>query len=429
MKIKTVPISKINPASYNPRKDLKPDDPEYQRLVRSIGEFGCVEPLVWNSRTGNLVSGHQRYKVLLAQGVKEIPVSVVDLPLEKEKALNVALNKIDGQWDQDKLSELLAELVQAPEIDIELTGFALPEVENLLSDVVNDEDSEKFDIESELSSDLPVITKAGELIELGIDGQHRVFCGDVTNLSHVANLMGDQRASLCNTDPPYGVNYNRNNRPSGKRHKKSGADSNLIVNDDLTPQKYAKWFQKVADTLAEILAAGSPFYIWNSFKNFGLMHDLITNRGFKVASVLTWAKESFSPGFGDFNQQTEFCFYGWKIGARHRWYGPKSETTLWRVRRDRTQLYRHPTQKALELAERAIRNSSKPGDIVFDPFLGSGTTLIGAARLGRRCFGMEIEPKYCDVIIRRYISLAGEKAVKPEIADRYRIPDQQEVCS
>ena len=149
------------------------------------------------------------------------------------------------------------------------------------------------------------------------------------------------------------------------------------------------------------------------------MHDLLTRHKFKVASVITWDKESFAPGFGDYNEQTEYCLYGWKGGARHRWYGPRNESTLWRIRQDRTDLYRHPTQKALELAERAIRKSSRRGDIVFDPFLGSGTTLIAAARLGRRCFGMEIEPKYCDCMVRRYVALAGRKAVSPDILERF----------
>ena len=422
MKLQTVAISRIQPAPYNPRQDLKPDDPAYQQLRRSIDEFGYVEPLVWNRRTGHLVAGHQRFKVLIARGVRQIEVSVVDLPLQKEKALNVALNKIRGDWDRDRLAELLDELVKAPELDAELTGFELPEIEQMLADVLDpaDGEDEQFDPEAELAKDLPVVTKRGDLIELGLHGEHRVLCGDVTKSADVARLMGSRRARLCHTDPPYGVSYDRKNRPGAKA---SRALSAPIVNDDLSPTRYRAWFGKVADALGEAMSPGSPFYIWNSHKNFGLMHDLLGERGFKVSSVITWGKESFSPNFGDYNQQTEFCVYGWRGGARHPWYGPKNESTLWQVHRDRTQLYRHPTQKALELAERAIRNSSKPKDIVFDPFLGSGTTLIAAARFGRRCFGLEIEPKYCDCIVRRYLSLAGVGAVAPEIAERYGVEE------
>jgi DNA modification methylase len=231
--------------------------------------------------------------------------------------------------------------------------------------------------------------------------------------------MGDHRARLCHMDPPYGIHYDRNNRPSATKTKKSSPTTERIRNDDLTPKRYEAWFSKVVNAFAEAMIPGAPFYIYNSHKNFGLMHDLLTRRKFKVASVITWAKESFAPGFGDYNEQTEFCLYGWKGGAKHNWYGPKNESTLWQIRRDRTDLYLHPTQKVLELGERAIRNSSKRGDIVFDPFLGSGTTLIAAARLGRRCFGMEIEPKYCDCIVRRYIALSGKSAVSAEITKRY----------
>ncbi|MGV7225247.1 MAG: site-specific DNA-methyltransferase [Nitrospinales bacterium] len=419
MQIRTISIKSINPAAYNPRKDLKPDDVEYRQLLRSINEFGCVQPLVWNKRTGNLVGGHQRLKILLAKGAKDVQVSVVDLSLEKEKALNIALNKISGSWDHKMLAQLLDDLCKVPDFDVELTGFPLPEIEDMLSDVLDKAKAgESFDVDAELKKDKPVVTKPGDLIELGPDGQHRLFCGDATKSSDVAMLMGDSRAVLCHTDPPYGVNYNRDNRPSAKKSaKKSNQDK--ISNDDLTPKRYAGWFSKVVDSMSETLAAGSPYYIWNSHKQFGLMHDLLTSKKFKVANVITWGKESFCPGFGDYNEQTEFCLYGWKQGAKHRWYGPKNESTLWRVNRDRTDLYYHPTQKALELAQRAIRNSSKVDDIVFDPFLGSGTTLIAAARLGRRCFGMEIEPKYCDCIVRRYIALAGNDCVSQEILDRY----------
>ena len=416
MLIRKISIKKINFALYNPRKNLKPDDSEYQKLLRSIDEFGYIDPLIWNKKTGNLVGGHQRFRILMAKGLKEIEVSVVDLPIEKEKLLNIALNKISGEWDRDKLAHLLDDI---PEIDLELTGFDLPEAENLIADILgSDNDEDNFDLEAHLGNDLPVITKPGDLITLGLNSEHRLLCGDVTKSTDVAKLMGDFRARLCHTDPPYNVNYNPDSRPVIKKSKNNNYEGK-ITNDNLTPKRYRLWFNKVIDSVNEALVPGACFYIWNSHKNFGLMHDLLTEKNFKIASVINWAKESFAPGFGDYNEQTEFCLYGWKSGARHSWYGPKNESTLWRVRRDRTDLYSHPTQKALELAQRAIRNSSRYGDIVFDPFLGSGTTLIAAARLGGRCFGMEIEPKYCDIIVRRYIATAGKDSVSKKVLKRY----------
>ena len=422
MIVRRLPIHRLQPADYNPRQDLKPDDPRYAALAKSLDEFGLVQPLVYNERTGTLVGGHQRLKVLLARGETHVDAVVVALSPEKEKALNLALNKISGGWDRDKLAGLLDELVKTPELDVGLTGFEMPEVEQLLAGLLKGaEGQEGFDVEAALQDDTPVVTKPGDLLQLGLHGEHRLLCGDSKNPRHVAKLLGDQRARLLHADPPYGVRYDPRNRPGVKKGKTAVPHprTGRIRNDDLTPKRYATWFGKIADQFAEALAPGAPFYIWNGHRNFGLMHDLLRARGFHVASVLTWAKQSPAPGFGDYSDQTEFCLYGWKGGARHCWHGPNSETTLWDVRRDRTDRYQHPTQKALELAERAIRNSSRQGELVFDPFLGSGTTLIAAARLGRRCFGMEIEPRYCDVIIRRYIALAGKGAVPSDIAKRY----------
>ena len=228
MKIHKIKLSRINPATYNPRKDLKPEHPEYKRLLKSMDEYGCVEPLVWNSRTGNLVGGHQRLKILLAKGIKESYVSIVDLPLEKEKALNVALNKISGQWDTEKLNALLDDLLKIDDFDIELTGFDLPDIENMLTDTLKQQESdESFDIDKELDSDAEAVTKPGDVIELGLHGEHRLICGDVTKPADVTALLGQFRAQLCHADPPYGVSYDRRNRPTSKeqKEKKNEGDS------------------------------------------------------------------------------------------------------------------------------------------------------------------------------------------------------------
>ena len=155
IRIETIPLRSIKPAPYNPRKDLKPGDPEYEKLKRSLDEFGCVEPLVWNKRTGHLVGGHQRLKILKERGEKELEVSVVDLPLDREKALNIALNKISGDWDQQKLAELLQEMIQTPDLDVELTGFELGEAEDLIAEILDDGRSgqpETFDIDAALDA-------------------------------------------------------------------------------------------------------------------------------------------------------------------------------------------------------------------------------------------------------------------------------------
>jgi DNA modification methylase len=150
------------------------------------------------------------------------------------------------------------------------------------------------------------------------------------------------------------------------------------------------------------------------------MRQLLESIGIKVSCVITWAKESFAIGYGDYNQQTEFCIYGWRENnGAHRWYGPTNESTLWQIHRDPTKEYKHPTQKPLELAERAMRNSSLRGQIVLDTFLGSGTTLIATERLSRKCFGVEIDPHYCDVIVRRWIAFVGVDNAPQNLVEKY----------
>lgn len=430
MKIQKVAINRINPAAYNPRKDLTPSDLEYKQLLRSMEEFGCVEPLVWNRRTGNLVGGHQRFKILLAKSLKKVEVSVVDLPLEKEKTLNIALNKIQGDWDEHKLALLLDELTKVPEFDVGLTGFETEEITELLDRALYTDTSgteeENFDVEAALDREHPAITKPGELIELG---NHRLLCGDSSKPSALRKLIGNNKVHLFFTDPPYNVDYYGGNRPQPKKARsKQSRQSKKIYCDNLNQDEYIKWLGTVLRNASKFLAAGAPVYIWNGHRQFGPMHQLLDSIGIKVSCVITWAKESFALGYGDYNQQTEFCLYGWlEDNGAHRWYGPTNESTLWQVHRDLTREYKHPTQKALELAERAIRNSSMRGQIVLDNFLGSGTTLIAAEKLSRKCLGVEIDAHYCDVVVRRWIAFVGVDNAPQNLVKKYRIDEFKQV--
>lgn len=231
------------------------------------------------------------------------------------------------------------------------------------------------------------------------------------------------------TDPPYNVAYYGGNRPQpSKARPKRSRKWRRIYADNLSQEQYERWLEGVLTNMRDVLAPGAPYYIWNGHRQFGPMHLLLEKLGFKVSCVITWAKESFAIGYGDYNQQTEFCLYGWLEGeGAHRWYGLTNESTLWEVSRTPTHLYQHPTQKPLELAERAIRNSSRPRGIVLDTFLGSGTTLIAAERLARRCYGIEIEPRYCDVVVRRYVSCVGENNAPADLVERYLPTELQEV--
>ena len=417
MEIRKVRVSEINPAPYNPRVDLKPGDPEYEKLKKSMTTFGYVDPIIWNCRTGSVVAGHQRLKILLVQGAKQIEVSVVDLPLEKEKALNVALNKIEGRWDDEKLAGLLDELAQMPDFDVSLTGFDAPEISELLDTYCTSQDEDEFDVEKVVEGIETPVTKKGELIELG---PHRILCGDSSSVEALQKLMQGMVAALLFTDPPYNVAYYGGNRPSPDTRPKRSRDWDRIYGDNLSQEQYENWLKGIFANVTPFLDEGAPVYIWNGHKQFGPMHQMLTALGFHVSCVITWVKESFAIGYSDYHQRSEFCLYAWKENSgAHRWYGPTNESTVWEIKRDPTRAYIHPTQKPIALAQRAMRNSSVRDDIVLDLFLGSGSTLIAAESLGRKCFGIEIDPKYCDGIVARYIAYVGKENISDEIRERY----------
>ena len=367
MEIRKIPIEKLNPAAYNPRKDLQPGDPEYEKLKRSIQEFGYVEPIVWNKRTGNIVGGHQRYKVLLDMGMREVDCVVVDLDETKEKALNLALNKIQGDWDYIKLKDLLQEL-DTGEFDLELTGFDMDEIEDLMTqfhvpgEIVEDEAPEPPE---------EPVTKPGDLWILG---RHRLLCGDATVVEDVERLMDGKKADMVFTDPPYGL---------GGYAGRSGK-FNAIKGDDEDVEKFYQCIPKTKER-----------YIWG---NWQVLKTVIQEQ---PRDVIVWVKNNFGMGKG-YRGQYEICFYFGNFDG--------SDSDVWQIDKDVN--YKHPTQKPVALAARALKNSSKLEDIVLDLFGGSGSTLIACEQLNRTCYMMEIDPVYCDVIIRRWENFTGQKAVK-----------------
>ncbi|MBY0113221.1 MAG: ParB N-terminal domain-containing protein [Phycisphaerales bacterium] len=433
MQIDTIPTSLINPAPYNPRLDLKPGDPDYEKLRRSMDEFGLVEPLVWNSRTGHLVGGHQRFKVLLQQGVTAVDVSVVDLPIEREKALNIALNKISGDWDQAKLAALLDELTAIPDLDVTLTGFDLPDVHGLIAHhLLATDHQEQFDLDAALANAGPPVTKPGELILLGTDPrtQHRLLCDDCTDPLAVRRLMNGERAVLFATDPPYLVNYDGTNHPG-----KSKADAER-KNKDWSGTYGERWgwdeydansdlyYKFIAVAVAEAIRPDAAWYCWHASRRQSMLEEAWTKHGAFVHEQIIWVKNRGILTRSWYSWQHEPCFFGWLQGHKP----PKAEdapilSSVWEIptlanNEDRPD---HPTPKPLEVFEIPMRQHTRGGEICFEPFAGSGTQIIAAQRLGRRCFATEVSPIYCDLIVRRFIAFAGEQAVSPEIADRYRL--------
>lgn len=394
MEIRTLPLSDLNPAPYNPRKDLQPDDPEYVKIARSIREFGLVEPLVWNERTGTLVGGHQRLKVLTDMGATETQVSVVHLDEAHERALNVALNRIMGEWDWARLTALLAPL--AVEIR-ELAGFTIAEFEGLYP-------AAKAERDADAVPPVPteVYVERGQVWKLG---EHRLLCGDATVTEDVLRVLDGAKPSLMVTDPPYGVSYDASWRD---RAYEAGAIAGAIAGrgrrtGKVTNDDRADWSE------AWMLSPADVAYCWSpATADKCITHgQALEVGGFELRYLLVWSKPNSPISRGHYRPQFEPCWYAVRKGATASWQGGHDQSTVWEISLDKNVEGGHSTQKPVECMERPIRNHE--GD-VYEPFCGSGTTIIAAERQGRRCFAIEIEPAYVQVAIERWQAYTGGKA-------------------
>lgn len=392
MNLQKIAIDKLKLAKYNPRKDLKPGDPEYEKLKRSILEFGYVEPIVWNSRTGNVVGGHQRLKILKEQGLKEVNCVVVDMDEQREKALNVALNKVRGDWDLPLLKDLLQELDKAM-FDVSLTGFDAAEVDELLSKVHDKEVKEDdFDAEKAIAEIKEPVSKYGDIWLLG---RHRLMCGDATCLSDILTLMDGKKANMCITDPPYNVNY-----------EGATQDKLKIINDKMASGKFYEFLLQAFKNIFEVLDDGCAVYVFHGDTEGLNFRRAFVDAGFHLSNVCVWVKNSMVMGRCDYHWQHEPILYGWKPTGSHKWYADRKQTTVWNYDRP-SRNAEHPTMKPVGLVAYPIKNSSMSNCLVLDPFGGSGSTLIACEQTNRVCLTMELDPKYCDVIVKRYIENVG----------------------
>lgn len=417
MNIKTIPIDQINAAAYNPRVDLQPGDPEYEKLKRSIESFGYVEPIVWNERTGNMVGGHQRHKIMVNElGHTELEVSVVNLDDQQERLLNLALNKVSGRWDDEALARLLEELQEAG-ADLELSGFdqdeigeliaSLPDVPEVDPPVVEDD----FDVRHALLSIDEPETQRGDVWQLG---PHLLVCGDATDPDDVATLMGDAKAALVVTDPPYNVAV----ESDSERLAADGRSS--IMNDDMPVEEFAGFLHAVFERYVGIMAPTAAIYVFHPSSYQRVFEDAMEAAGIVVRSQCIWVKNAASFGWSQYRWQHEPVFYAHLKGKAPAWYGDRKQSTVWRSGMDEPELstvwevsrgdvgkYVHPTQKPLELLAIPIRNSSRQGDVTADFFGGSGSMLMACDQLERICRTMELDPKFCDVIKKRYQASTG----------------------
>lgn len=386
MEFKKLKIEDLIPASYNPRKKLKPGDAEFEKIKNSIKEFGYVDPVIVNSDM-TVIGGHQRITVLKELGYGEIDCVVIDIDKTKEKALNIALNKITGEWNKELLADLINDL-QNSDFDVALTGFEPPEIEQLFNSVHDKKIIEDdFDIEKELKN--PAISKQGDLWLLG---RHRLVCGDSILPETFDLLMDGKKANLAVVDPPYNVAY-------------EGA-AGTIQNDNLKKDEFYNFLFAAFVNMEQNMEQDASIYVFHADTEGLNFRKAFESAGFYLSGCCIWKKQSLVLGRSPYQWQHEPILYGWKKSGKHNWYSDRKQSTIWEFDRPSKNVL-HPTMKPIGLIAYPIQNSSMSNCIVLDAFGGSGSTLIASEQTNRICYIVELDEKYADVIVKRYIEQVG----------------------
>lgn len=386
MKVEAKSIDEIKPYENNPRDN----DDAVDAVANSIKEFGWQQPIVVDNE-GVIIAGHTRYKAAKKLGLKHVPVVVADnLTPDQVKAYRLADNKTAelADWDMDLLNE---ELDQIRDIDMSQFGF-----DDLDSLELEDADTAKDDNFDEATPAEPK-SKSGQIYQLG---RHRLMCGDSTNKSDVKALMGGYQADLLLTDPPYNVDYTGKTKTAMK-----------IANDHLKGDDFYKFLYSAFDCAKENMKDGAAYYVWYASGTpvSYVFNKALNDVGMKVRQQLIWEKNQIVIGRQDYQWQHEPCLYGWNEDGSHAWYSDRKQSTVLHFDKpQRSDL--HPTMKPIPLFDYQIKNSSKSGDIVLDLFGGSGTSIMACEQDGRTCYTMEFDPKYVDVIIKRWEEFTGKKA-------------------
>jgi site-specific DNA-methyltransferase (adenine-specific) len=375
-------ITLIKPNPNNPRiiKDYK-----FKQLVKSIQDFPQMlelRPIVIDEN--NIVlGGNMRLKACQEAGLKDVPVvQAKDLTEEQKKEFIVKDNVGYGEWDWDDL---------ANNWNVEeLTEWGL-DIPNFEAEVLEAEEDDFAVPNGGSETDIVL----GDLFEIG---EHRLLCGDSTDSDQVAKLMNGVLADMCHTDPPYNINYEGGSK---KREK--------IANDKL--DDFPKFLYDVYTTISTALKKGGAIYVWHASTETHNFIQQFLDAGFLFKSYIVWNKNNSTFGRSDYHWKHEPCIYGWLDGASHKWYGDRKQTTVWDVDRP-SRSDEHPTMKPIDLCSKALINSSTINDIVLDVFLGSGSTMVASHQLKRKCYGMELDPKYCQVIVDRMKKLDPTLIIK-----------------
>ncbi len=431
MMIETRPIGSVKPYERNPRKN----DQAVDAVAKSLAEFGFRQPIVVDA-DGVVVVGHTRLKAAQKLGLATVPVHVAeDLTPEQAKAYRLADNRSGeiAEWDGELLPIELAELKDLG-VDLSLLGWSPEELAEIAA-VGNPGLTDPDDVPAPPDE---ATTRPGDIWTLG---NHRLMCGDSGSPQDLDRLLAGSKINLVNTDPPYNVrveprsnnaivaglssfqlpdkadqhdqqsaDLNRYPEKSRATHKKLRAKDRPLMNDFVSDEAFDQMLDAWFGNIARVLVPGGCFYIWGGYANCGNYPPVLKRHALYFAQAIIWDKQHPVLTRKDFLGAHEWCFYGWREGAGHNFYGPSNVPDLWHVKKVNPQSMVHLTEKPVELAARAISYSSRPGENVLDLFGGSGSTLMACEQQGRRGFLMELDPLYCDVIVQRWEKFTGHKA-------------------
>jgi DNA modification methylase len=384
------PLERLIPYARNPRKN----DKAVERMCAAIREFGFRIPIIARS-DGGVVDGHLRLKAAHRLGLTNVPVALADDLTEAQiKAFRLLANRSAAwaEWD-DQLLALEVQDLQELGFDLALTGFDTSELQRLL------DEQPSIGLTDEDTVPEPTGEPVTERGDLWILGEHRLLCGDATKAEDVGRLLDGARPHLMAADPPYGVAYD----PEWRNKAGVSTTSRIgkVANDDR-----ADWREAWA------LFPGDVAYVWHAAVHSATVAESLIASGFNIRAQIVWSKNRFALGRGDYHWQHEPCWYAVRKGAKSHWQGARDQSTLWPVAPIGTEdtATVHGTQKPVEVMRRPIVNNSERNDVIYDPFAGSGTTLIAAETVGRACTAMELDPAYCDVIVQRWEAFTGRKA-------------------
>lgn len=403
-----VAVSKLVPYVNNARTH---NAQQITKLRSSLREFGFINPVIID-REYNVIAGHGRILAAKEEGIEEVPCVFVDyLTPAQKKAYILADNRMamDAGWDEELL-RVEIEALQAESFDVGLTGFDEKDIAELFAGEDGEAQDDDFDVDEELQK--PPVSKSGDVWLLG---DHRLICGDSTKEETYAVLMDGKKANLVVTDPPYNVNYEGS---AGK-----------IQNDNMANDKFYQFLLDAFLNMEKAMADDASIYVFHADTEGLNFRKAFSDAGFYLSGTCIWKKQSLVLGRSPYQWQHEPCLYGWKKKGKHQWYSDRKQTTIWEFDKPKKN-GDHPTMKPIPLIAYPIKNSSMSNCIILDPFGGSGSTLIACEQLGRICHTIELDEKYCDVIVKRYIEQIGSADTVSVIRDGKTIRfEDLEVCA